>query len=637
MLLSSLAFFITYKLSFSDYIETVTKDPIEFAKEQYDFQIHVKDYNAFYETNSGSIIRVWQPITTTNDYVGVLLDTKDKTEISTWVWEQKFKVDPNKKIKVVAVYKNINEKWSDFNVDFSKDWKNGLGIFNENYSDESASKSVNALGAILYTIFSGFMIYMLLRFIKGPSVGWVKMEDIVKVKRRIPEGKSAFDLIWGIKSQKEELKQIVKDINDWDKFTKAGVRNVRWLLFFGPPGVGKTMIARAIAIDANIEFFSINASSIRSSFYWQSAKNVKKTIDTVKNFTKKHKNQLWILFIDEIDSLLKSRTRKMWSHWEDESIVNTFLSEMDSIEWGSNVIIIWATNYSPSDLDEAAMSRFDKKLFFNLPNLEERKDIIEKIISNYTNPKDREVINLSKINVDNFARKMPGGSGRDIETIINEAIRKAISQETVVTDELIHNEIATLALGPENKSHIIPEELFNVIVYHELGHAYIGKRNGKIAETVTIIPRWPSLGTAWLLDKNDNVLKEKQEILNDIQELVAWRQAERIFCNTETTWASNDYERAKRIALAYLTVYNFDYQVSEVETYRFYAATQQIENLPQEMQKEVHKVAAKIIEDQENIVYEVLKNHKDKIEESFKLLRERETIGHDDIYIELLK
>lgn len=623
-----------YFITLHDYFSTAVKDPLEFAKEQYDFQIHVKDYNTFYETNSGSIVKVWQPAISSNDFLGILMDTKDKTEIATGIWDQKFKVDPNKKIKVILVYKNINEKWTDFQVDFSKDGKWGFGIFNEDYIKETAKTSAGMITTVLYVIFMWIMIFFFVRMAKGQSLWGMKMEDIVKVKRNIPDWKSAFDLIWGIESQKEELKQIVKDINDWEKFKKAWVRNVRGLLFFGPPGVGKTMIARAIAIDANIEFFSVNAASMRSAFYGQSAKNVKKTIDTVKSFTEKHKNKLWILFIDEIDSLLKSRTKKMWTHWEDESIVNTFLSEMDSIEGGSNVIIIGATNYSPTDLDEAAMSRFDKKLFFNLPNLEERKDIIAKIINNYKNPEGKEIISTNNISVDNFARKMPGGSGRDIETIINEAIRKAISKDTVVTDEIIHNEIASLAIWPENKSHIIPEELFNVITYHELWHAYIWKRNGKIAETVTVIPRWPSLGTAWLLDKKDNVLKRKQEILNDIQELVAWRQAERIFCNTETTWASNDYERAKRIALAYLLVYNFDYPVSENETNRFYAATQQIDSLPQEMQKEVHETAAKIIADQEKIVYDILLEHKEDIEKSFLLLKDKETIGHDDIYID---
>lgn len=623
--------YIVFKLTVWDYFAAAIKSPLEYAWEHYDFQIHANQYNDFYNANSGSIIRVWQPITSGSEFVGIVMDTKWVETVPDGRWGE-FKVKWGKELKNVLVFKNVNEKWEDFSIDFSKDGKNGLGILDEDYLKDTWQQAASSLVSLFSILFMSVMLFYFLKMINGQWPGNMKMEDIVKVRRSIWPGKSAFDLIWGINSQKEELRQIVKDINNWNKFKEAWVRNVRGMLFFWPPGVGKTMIARAIAIDANIEFFSVNAASMRSAFYWQSAKNVKKTIDMVKKFTSNHKNNLWILFIDEIDTLLKSRkNNQIWGHGEDDSIVNTFLSEMDSIEGWSNVIIIGATNFQPSDLDEAAMSRFDKKMFFNLPNLEERKDIIHKIIDNYENPKGKEIISTKNISVDNFARKMPGGSGRDIETIVNEAIRKSISLDRPVDDQIIHNEIATLALWPENKSYIIPEDRFEAIVYHELGHAYIGKRNGKIAETVTIIPRWPSLGTAWLLEKDDNVLKTQDEILHDIQELVAGRQSEKIFCNIESTGASNDYERAKALALAYVSVYNFEYKGERV-----YAATQNIDKLPERKQEEIHDIAKKIISDQEEIVYNVLIKHRESIHKSFELLKERETIGNEDIYIQPL-
>lgn len=354
---------------------------------------------------------------------------------------------------------------------------------------------------------------------------------------------------------------------------------------------------------------------------------MKKTIDLVKKFTAKHKNKLGILFIDEIDTLLQSRKNNRTAHSEDASVVNTFLSEMDSIEGTSNVIIIGASNFSPNELDEAAMSRFDKKIFFNLPSLDERKDIISKIVDNQPDAK-KKYLDSKNFSIENFAKKIPGGSGRDIETILNEAVRKAISKNSVVDDSAIHNEIANLALGAENKSLIIPEERKRVVAFHELGHAYIGKWNGKIAETVTMIPRGPTLGTAWILEKDDNVLKTKADLENEIQELCAGRMAENIFCNTETTGASNDYERIKKIAFDYFLVYNFDYNGS-----RLYTLEKDVMKIPQTTLEKIHALAAQLIAEQENKVREVLTLEAENIRASFELLMTKETIGHDEIFI----
>lgn len=609
-----------------------TKTPEEYVKQEYDFQLHASQYAKFYEKNADKIIKIGNPYSSEgNNLLKLVLNTKDTEKIFYGDKEDDFfEVKNNAEIKTLIVFKNVNEKWEQFELPIPAE-KSGAGFFNEDYKKETTISAASKIGGLVYVLFLGLFIWFIVRSVNGAGfggLGEIKPDEVLKIKKKLKEWQSAFDLIGGIEAQKAELRQIVEDINNWDKFEEAGVRNLRGMLFFGPPGVGKTMIARAIAIDANIEFFSVNASSLRSSFVGQSAKNVKRTIDMVKKFTQKHRNKLGILFIDEIDTLLQSRKKQSF-HGEDASVVNTFLSEMDSIEGTSNVIIIGATNFLPQELDEAAMSRFDKKIFFNLPTLTERIDIITKIVDNYHQKEGFKILDKKNFSIENFARKMPGGSGRDIETIINESVRKAISKSVLVTDRIIHGEIANLVLGPENKSLIIPEDRFALIAYHELGHAYIGKWNGKIAETVTMIPRGPTLGTTWLLEKDDNVLKSKEELINEIQGLCAGRIAENVFCNTETTGASNDYERIKKIAMDYFLVYNFDYN-----GYRPYTLEKKVENIPASILEELHEKTAQLISDQEAEVKKVLVMHTEAVQKSFKLLIEKETIGHDEIYIQ---
>jgi len=599
-------------------------DEVKKITKQYEFQLPISKFQDFITNNSWNILKITQPENNFFSYLEVVIDVRQWT-INWITLTDTWSISKDDTTKIIKFYKNVNQDWKDINVDFNNNiFKEKLGVwfYDSNLYIKKNLATFSNLINIIFTI-------LILRIILFSFWRMWNLWGGISVKRMLLKWDkndwSAFDEIGGIVSQKNELYEIVENFKNWKKFEAEWIRKIRWIMFFWPSWVGKTMIAKAIANDSWIDFFSITAGDFRNAFIWQSAKNVKNNIQFVKAFIKKHKKDLGILFIDEIDSVLKKR----WSsHSEDSTVVNAFLAEMDGIEWHSNIIIIGASNYYPEELDSAAMSRFDKKLYFNLPSLEERIDIINKLFLSYKKNDIKDRIDIDNIDVRSLAQKMVWASWRDIDNVINEARRKAASKDIKLTNDLLHEEYAIFRIWPNQKGITMNEDEKRLTAYHELWHAYIWKLAGKNPETITIIPRWPALWITWILETKDKYSYNSSDMINEIRYLLWGRMAEKLFLGDVWTWASNDYMRVNKIAVDYFIKYDFAYNQD-----RIWIIAEKTSDLSGENRKLLDELVRKIITEQEQYVFEKLKEYTVNIEKSFILLMEKEIIHNEDIYI----
>lgn len=618
-----IALSITWYYYFSSNTKQDNTDESKKIERKYDYQIPVQSFEKFANDNSWSIIKITQPENTFVSYFEVVVD--DSKSKIVWIeLSDTWSTSDKKSLKNVKVYKNINQEWKDVNVDFNK-YSDKIGIWFYD-SSEDTKKTLDLVGSWMNIFFT--LLFIVVLAISFGRMSWVMWSvDIKKISfKKSADWSSAFDEIGGIQAQKEELNEVVQNLRDWKKFDEEGVRKMRGIMFFWPSWVGKTMIAKAIARDWGIDFFSVTWGDFRSAYLGQSAKNVKKSIKYVKDFVAKHKKDLWILFIDEIDTVLKKRNT--W-HSEDSTVVNAFLAEMDGIEGHSNVLIIGASNYSPEELDSAAMSRFDKKLYFNLPTLDERVDIINKLLAYYKKSDAKDRIDMDSIDVNSLAQKMVGASGRDIDNVINEARRKSVSKDIKITNELLHEEYAIFRIGPNHGGIVMDEEEKSGTAYHELWHAYVAKFVWKNPETTTIIPRWPALGITWILETKDKFSYSEEDMLNEIRYLLWGRMAEKHFIWHVGTGASNDYMRANKLAVDYFIKYDFSYDGE-----RLGVIAESLDKLSATNRTKIDDLTKRIIMEQEAYVLsEILQKHEDNIRKSYKLLMEKETIHKDDIYL----
>lgn len=325
-----------------------------------------------------------------------------------------------------------------------------------------------------------------------------------------------------------------------------GAKTPKGILLVGAPGTGKTLLARAIAGEAGVPFFSVSGSEFVEMFVGVGASRVRDLFKTAK------RNAPAIIFIDEVDAIGKQRGNGMGGgHDEREQTLNQILTEMDGFESGTSLIVIAATN-RPDVLDKALLrpGRFDRRVHIDLPDMEARLQILDLHAKNKTFAKGT---NLKKI-----ASKTVGCSGADLENILNEAAIFAVKKrQKSITHDDVENAVEKVSMGPERRSRRITKSEKEIIAHHEVGHAIAGHftENCEPVHKISVISRGSALGVTWFLPEEDKYLASEQKMKDEMVSLHGGRIAERLMFGQTTTGASNDLERISRLARAMVMTY----------------------------------------------------------------------------------
>ena len=499
------------------------------------------------------------------------------------------------------------------------------------------SQSEIFLGSILpfllpLLLIGGF-IWFMLRGVQGANnkammFGQTQARDVNKEDKV----KTKFADVAGAKEAKQELLEVVDFLRDPKKFTDLGARIPSGVLLLGRPGLGKTMLARAVAGEADVPFYSISGSEFVEMFVGVGASRVRDL------FKKAKKSAPCIIFIDEIDAVGRRRGSGMGgSHDEREQTLNQILVEMDGFEVNAGVIVIAATN-RPDVLDPALLrpGRFDRQVFLDAPDIADREAILK--IHALTKPLAPEV-ELRKI-----AERTPGFSGADLANVLNEGsiLAARLGQKTVTVANLFEA-IEKVMMGPEKKSRIITDEEKKIIAYHEGGHAIIANflPNADPVHKVTIIGRGQAGGYTLKLPLEDRHLHPKSYFLDEISVLLGGYLAEKEIFGEVTTGASSDLRRATDIARHLITDYGMSSELGlrtfgEKEEMVFMGRAQEQKDYSEKTAEKIDAEMMVIINQAMAKAEEVLLAHRDKLDLVAKVLLEKETIDKPE-FDELMK
>jgi cell division protease FtsH len=432
----------------------------------------------------------------------------------------------------------------------------------------------------------------------------------------------------GCDEAKEEVSELVDFLRDPSKFQKLGGRIPRGVLMVGSPGTGKTLLARAIAGEAKVPFFSISGSDFVEMFVGVGAARVRDMFEQAK------KNSPCIIFIDEIDAVGRQRGAGVGGgNDEREQTLNQLLVEMDGFEATAGVIVIAATN-RPDVLDPALLrpGRFDRQVTVPLPDVRGREQILLVHM--------RKVPIAPDVNPAIIARGCPGFSGADLANLVNEAaLFAARGSKRLVDHEDFERAKDKIMMGAERRSMVMDEEERKNTAYHESGHAILGYLMPKSdpVHKVTIIPRGRALGVTIQLPEQDRYAYDRVYLMSRIAVLFGGRIAEEVFMNQMTTGASNDFERATQLARDMVTRYGMSdamgtmvYAENEGEVFLGRSVTRQT-NVSEETMRKVDAEIRRIIDEQYALARKVIEENRDKIEAMTKALLEYETIDADQI------
>ncbi len=432
----------------------------------------------------------------------------------------------------------------------------------------------------------------------------------------------------GCDEAKEEVKEVVDFLKDPAKFQKLGGRIPRGLLLVGPPGTGKTLLAKGIAGEAKVPFFSISGSDFVEMFVGVGAARVRDMFDNAK------KNAPCIIFIDEIDAVGRQRGAGLGGgNDEREQTLNQMLVEMDGFETNVGVIVVAATN-RPDILDAALLrpGRFDRQVYVTLPDIRGREQIL--------NVHMRKVPLGQDVNPSVIARGTPGMSGADLANLCNEAALMAARRNArVVEMQDFEKAKDKIYLGPERKSMVMTEEDKRATAYHESGHAIVAEtlKGTDPVHKVTIIPRGRALGVTWQLPERDKYSLYFDQMLNEISILFGGRIAEDLFVKKISTGASNDYERATKIARDMVTRYGMSdvmgpmvYAENEGEVFLGRSVTKTT-SISENTQQKVDSEIRRILDEQYAVAQNILETSRDKMEIMTEALMKWETIDREQI------
>ena len=434
-----------------------------------------------------------------------------------------------------------------------------------------------------------------------------------------------FDDVAGEDEAKENLTEIVEYLHDPAKYKEIGASMPKGILLVGPPGTGKTMLAKAVAGEANVPFFSISGSEFVEMFVGMGASKVRDLFKQAKE------KAPCIVFIDEIDAIGQKRSNgKMGGNDEREQTLNQLLTEMDGFEGNNGVIILAATN-RPESLDPALLrpGRFDRRVPVELPDLQGREAILR--------VHARKVKLADNIDFTQIARMASGASGAELANIVNEAALRAVRQgRKTVTQADLEESIEVVIAGYQKKNAILSDREKRTVAYHEIGHALVAAKQTHSApvQKITIIPRTSgALGYTMQVDQGDRYLMTKEEIENRIATFTAGRAAEEIVFGSITTGASNDIEQATKLARAMITRYgmsdSFDMVAMETVNGQYLGEdTSMVCSI--ETQSQIDREVVELVKAQHEKALKILKENRAKLDELSQFLYEKETITGDE-------
>ena len=427
----------------------------------------------------------------------------------------------------------------------------------------------------------------------------------------------------GCDEAKEEVGELVEFLRDPSRFQKLGGKIPRGVLMVGPPGTGKTLLAKAIAGEAKVPFFSISGSDFVEMFVGVGASRVRDMFEQAK------KHAPCIIFIDEIDAVGRHRGSGMGGgHDEREQTLNQMLVEMDGFEGGEGVIVIAATN-RPDVLDKALLrpGRFDRQVIVGLPDIKGREQILKVHM--------RKVPLHDNVRADVLARGTPGFSGADLANLVNEAaLFAARRNKTQVDMQDFEDAKDKIYMGPERRSMVMREDERRNTAYHESGHAVVAMSLPKAdpVHKVTIMPRGWALGVTWQLPEHDNLSNYKDKMLEEISILFGGRIAEELFVGQMSTGASNDFERATKLARGMVTKYG----MSDAMGTMIYADSDagfgvQNKTISEATQQKVDAEIRRILDEQYAVAQRILEDKRSVVEAMTAALLEWETIDAEQV------
>ena len=424
---------------------------------------------------------------------------------------------------------------------------------------------------------------------------------------------------------KENLQEVVNYLHDPSKYESIGAKMPKGILLVGPPGTGKTMLAKAVAGESNVPFFSISGSEFVEMFVGMGAARVRDL------FKQAQEKAPCIVFIDEIDAIGKKRDNgAMGGNDEREQTLNQLLTEMDGFDGGKGVVILAATN-RPESLDKALLrpGRFDRRVPVELPDLQGREAILK--------VHARNVKISSQVDWRSIALSTSGTSGAELANIVNEAALLAVKDNRQQVEQRdLEEAIETVLAGYQRKGAVISPEEKKIVSYHEIGHALVAARQRASAPVrkITIIPRTSgALGYTMQVDEDEHFLMTKEELLNKITTLTAGRAAEELIFNKVTTGASNDIEQATKIARTMITRYgmseNFDMTALEIATNQYLTGDSTLV-CSGDTAAQIDSEVVEVIRTAHQKAMEILKANEEKLHELAGYLLEKETITGEE-------
>ena len=477
-------------------------------------------------------------------------------------------------------------------------------------------------------IFVGIGQYMSRKLMNKASGGPDSMifgmgKSNAKVYVKSSEG-IKFSDVAGEDEAKENLSEIVDYLHNPAKYKEIGASMPKGILLVGPPGTGKTMLAKAVAGESNVPFFSMSGSEFVEMFVGMGASKVRDLFRQAKE------KAPCIVFIDEIDAIGQKRDGRVGGNDEREQTLNQLLTEMDGFETNNGVIILAATN-RPESLDPALTrpGRFDRRVPVELPDLKGREEILK--------------VHAKKVKLDQsvdfaeIARMASGASGAELANIVNEAALRAVRENRrYVTQADLEESIEVVIAGYQKKNAILTDYEKKVVAYHEIGHALVAAKQSNSApvQKITIVPRTSgALGYTMQVDEGNHYLMSKEELENKIATLTGGRAAEELIFNSASTGASNDIEQATKLARAMITRYgmseDFDMVAMETVTNQYLGGDTSL-SCSAETQAEIDRQVVELVKKQHRKADQILADNREKLDELAAYLYEKETITGEE-------
>lgn len=492
--------------------------------------------------------------------------------------------------------------------------------------DNSAS-TVDTMYKWFSIFVGGLFLFWLLKMLRGGNGGGITRSLIGQNPTKVTTGKTktTFKDVAGIDAEKQELMEVVDFLKNREKFKALGARVPRGILLSGEPGTGKTLLARAVAGEANVPFFATSGSDFSGIIVGLGVAKIKEMFEMAK------RNAPCILFIDEIDAIGQSRSKHSYNDNDREQTLNQLLIEMDGFANETGIIVIAATN-RPDMLDAALLrpGRFDRQIHIDLPNMEGRKDIL--------NLHAKKFKIDEKVAMIDVARGTTGFSGADLENLLNEAALHAVrSNHKVVEQSDIEEARDKILMGPKKNRKMRPEDI-KLTAYHEAGHAFIGLHYEGITDPIhkaTIVPRGHALGMVQHLPIDDKVSMTLEEIRANLSVYLAGRVSEEIFFGNKkiTTGAENDIKMATRLVRYSVTTAGLSDKIGLVSVNQANTFGQRIalenasEKTAQAVDEEIRSWMDSAYKDAKNLI---MKN-KNTVERIAKALLDKETLTGDEI------